>query len=68
MALLERLRVVKRLHINDQTRVLIRNQRLAVDDLVLEEFDQEFIAKLDQAIKNYQLRLQLAIQLYICSR
>lgn len=59
---------MKRLHINDQTRVLIRNQRLAVDDQVLEEFDQEFIAKLDQAIKNYQLRLQLAIQLYICSR
>ncbi|CAK87242.1 unnamed protein product (macronuclear) [Paramecium tetraurelia] len=61
--------VISRTPIDNHTKVQYKQEKLVINDkIVLNNFNKLFINRLDYAIKNYEIKLQQAIQQFICNR
>ncbi|CAK88656.1 unnamed protein product (macronuclear) [Paramecium tetraurelia] len=61
--------VISRTQIDNHTKVQYKSDKLVINDkIVLQNFNKQFINRLDYAIKNYEIRLQQAIQQFVCNR
>ncbi|KAM3141787.1 hypothetical protein pb186bvf_006109 [Paramecium bursaria] len=54
--------------LDDLTKVQYKNDRLLIDGHQIDNPSQEFINRLDQAIRNFQFKIQRWIQFYVCNR